>query len=48
MASKADLDKVLKIAQAQHAKTAAFHDPAYIEELKKDAAAFRASRHHWK
>jgi hypothetical protein len=38
--------RLLKIARAQHAKVAELHDPAYIEELKQDAAAFRASRHH--
>jgi hypothetical protein len=45
-ASKADIDKALKIAQAQHAEIAKFHDPAHIEELKKEASAFRTSRHH--
>jgi hypothetical protein len=38
MASKADSDKVLNIVQAQHARIAKLH-PAYIEELKSDAAA---------
>jgi hypothetical protein len=39
MASKADSDKVLKIVQAQYARIAKLHDPAYIEELKNDAVA---------
>jgi hypothetical protein len=43
MASMADSDTVLKIVQAQHARIAKVHDPVYIEELKKDAAARRAS-----
>jgi hypothetical protein len=45
-ASLADIDKVLNIAHAQHARIAKFHNPTYIEDLKKDAAAFRASRSH--
>jgi hypothetical protein len=44
MASKADSDKVLKIVQAQHARIAKLHDPAYIEELKKHAAIAASMR----
>jgi hypothetical protein len=41
VASIADIDTLLKIVQAQHARITTLHDPAHIEELKN----FHASRH---